>query len=185
MIERLLVLCLGAAAALAPAAAAQQPFPVSVDASLGVRMGSGGEYDDRGGAAADLVVGVNLGRSGAGTLVGAVTAGAQASMGGDLDCMLGRDGECIPTFPVLLSTGVLVGVSRSSSSGATSRVLAGPAYFRGEDEGGTLGLQGRLDVSTPPILHTALVVSLRGAVLPRFQGETIGTTSLGLGLRIQ
>jgi hypothetical protein len=64
-------------------------------------------------------------------------------------------------------------------------VLAGPAYFRGEDPGGALGLQGRLDVSTPPVLHTALVVSLRGAVLPGFRGETLGTTSLGVGLRIQ
>lgn len=185
MIERLLFLCLGAAAVLAPAAAAQQPFPVSVDASLGVRMGSGGSYVDRGGAAADLMVGLNLGRSGAGTLVGAVTAGAQAHMGGDLDCMLSRDGECIPTFPVLLSVGALVGVSRPSAWGSTTRVLAGPAYFRDEDRGGALGLQGRLDVSTPPVLHTALVVSLRGAVLPGFRGETLGTTSLGLGLRIQ
>ncbi len=184
MIERLLVLCLGAAAVLAPAAAAQQPFPVSVDASLGVRMGSGGNYVDRGGTAADLVVGVNQGRAGAGTLVAAVTAGTQTSMHGGIMCVMdGR--ECVPAFPVLLSTGLLVGVSRSSSSGATSRVLAGPAYFRGEEQGRALGLQGRLDVSTPPILHTALVVSLRGAVLPRFQGDMLGTTSLGLGLRIQ
>lgn len=185
MIERLLILCLGAAAVLAPVAAAQRPFPVSVDASLGLRMGSGGTYVDRGGAAADLMVGVNLGRAGAGTLVGAVTAGAQASMGGDLICLVGRNGECVPRFPVLLSTGVLVGFSRSSSSGATSRVLAGPAYFRDDHESRGLGMHGRVDVSTPPVLHTALVLSLRGAVLPRFQGETLGTTSLGLGLRIQ
>jgi hypothetical protein len=170
---------------MASAASAQQPFPVSVDASVGVRSASGGSYVNRGGAAADLMVGVNLGRAGAGTLVGAVTAGAQSSMGGDLMCVMGGDGGCVDNFPVLLSVGALVGVSRSSSSGATTRVLAGPAYFRGEYEDGALGLQGRLDVSTPPILHTALVLSLNGAVLPRFRSEMLGTTSIGLGLRIQ
>jgi hypothetical protein len=185
VIERLLFLCLGAAAVLAPAATAQQPFPVSVDASLGVRTGSGGAYVNRGGAAAELMVGVNLGRSGAGTLVGAVTAGGQTPMNADLVCVLNHEGGCFPNFPVLLSVGALVGVSRPSASGFTTRVLAGPAYFRGENEGSALGLQGRLDVSSPPTLHTALVLSLRGAVLPGFQGETLGTTSLGLGLRIQ
>ncbi|HEY7770693.1 hypothetical protein [Longimicrobium sp.] len=185
MIERLFILCLGAAAVLAPAASAQQPFPVSVDASLSVRTGSGGSYVNRGGAAADLVVGVNLGPSGAGTLVGAVTAGAQSSMGGDLMCVMDPAGGCFDTFPVLLSVGALVGVSRSWPSGSTTRVLAGPEYFRGEEEGGALGLQGRLDASTPLILHTALVLSLRGAVIPRFQGDMLGTTSIGLGLRIQ
>jgi hypothetical protein len=185
MIGRLFVLCLGAAAVLAPAAAAQQPFPVSVDASFGVRTGSGGSYVNRGGAAADLMVGVNLGRSGAGTLVGGVTAGAQSPMNSDLVCVMNREGGCFDTFPVLLSVGALVGVSRPSAAGFTTRVLAGPGYFRGENEGGALGLQGRLDVSTPPTLHTALVLSLRGAVIPRFQGDLLGTTSVGLGLRIQ
>jgi hypothetical protein len=184
MIKRLCMLCLGAAAALAPAAAAQQSLPVSVDATLGLRMGSGGTYVERTSVAADLLLGVNLGRSGAGTLVGAVTAGVQGAMARDLSCQVGPGGECVPEFPVLLSAGAMVGVSRPAPWGFTTRALAGPAYFRGEEESGALGLQGRLDVATPAILHTSLVVSLRSTVLPDFRGETLGTTSLGLGLRI-
>ena len=185
MIKSLAILCT-LAAAMAPAAVAQRSLPVSVDASLGLRMGSGGSYADRGGAAADLLVGMPVGRTGAGTIIAALTAGAQAPMGGDLECLLDRaTGTCAPDFPVLLSAGALVGVARPGAWGSTTRVLAGPAYFRGEHEGRGLGVQGRVDVATPAVLHTSLVLSLRGALIPRFQGETLGTTSLGLGLRIQ
>jgi hypothetical protein len=184
VIKRLCMLCVAAAAVLAPAAAAQQSLPVSLDASLGLRIGSGGTYVERTSVAADLLLGVNLGRSGAGTLVGAVTAGVQGAMARDLSCQLGPGGECVPAFPVLLSAGAMVGVSRPSAWGFTTRALAGPAYFRGEEQSGALGLQGRLDVATPAILHTSLVVSFRGTLLPDFRGETLGTTSLGLGLRV-
>jgi hypothetical protein len=34
-------------------------------------------------------------------------------------------------------------------------------------------------------MHTAVVASLRHSVLPSFQGEALGITSFGLGLRIQ
>jgi hypothetical protein len=62
--------------------------------------------------------------------------------------------------------------------------MAGPAYFRDEQLKGALGVQGRVDVATAPVLHTSLVLSLRGGLIPSFRGEALGTTSVGVGLRI-
>ena len=175
-------------AMLAGETAAQQHLPVSTEASFGFRMGHGGAYASRSGAALDIVLGYRLRDTPAGTLIGGLNLRVQAPMTLDI-CRVLPGGECAPEFPAFFSGGALMGVQRGSARTASARVLAGPTYYlplgSDHDAGGALGLQGRVDVSTPPWNHTAVVASLRHSVVPRFQGEAVGITSFGLGLRIQ
>ena len=194
MRKYLLRLCLPFAcgAILTGEIAAQQHFPVSTEASFGFRVGQGGTYATRSGAAIDVVLGYRLRDSPVGTLIGAFNLGVQSPVTSDLVCIpVGpiSNGECAPDFPIFFSGGGLVGVQRGSARTASARVMAGPTYYlplgSQHDAGGALGLQGRIDISTPPWMHTAVVASLRHSVLPSFQGEALGITSFGLGLRIQ
>jgi hypothetical protein len=179
----LLVLACG----LAPAreAAAQSYLPVSVETSVGVAVGSGGTYVARGGAAIEAVVARRLRPTSAGMLVAAVTLGAQTPVATDDSCRLLPDGGCAPTFPVFYSVGALLGVQRGSARTASARFMAGPVYYRADDDGGALGVRAIVDVATRPWHRTALVALLRHAVLPSFRDEAVGITSLGFGLRIQ
>ena len=185
----LVLLSVACGAMLAGQAGAQQHFPVFTEASFGFRVGHGGTYSARNGAAIDVVLGHRLRDTPAGTLVGGFNLGVQRQVY-EVDCFLiDSDGECPPSFPAFLSGGALLGVQRGSARTASARILAGPTYYlplgSQHDAGGALGLQGRVDVSTPPWNHTAVVASLRHSMLPRFQGEAVGITSFGLGLRIQ
>ena len=74
-----------------------------------------------------------------------------------------------------------VGVERNW--GATVRVLAGPAVFRSEAEN-VAALQGRADVATPAFAHLALLLSARGALLPRFQARRNEMAAFGIGIRV-
>ena len=76
-------------------------------------------------------------------------------------------------------------MQQAIGGGFSARALAGPAHFQGEERKNAFGLQGRLDVARPLFFHTAVVASVRGSVLPRYEGETLSYTAFGLGLRIQ
>ena len=186
MLTRVSPLLLVLACCLAPArGAAQARSPVSVDASAGVAVGSGGTYVDRGGAAVEAVVAYRLRQTPAGMLVGGVTLGAQSPVATNDSCLLLPGGACAPSFPVFFSGGAFLGVQRGSARTASARFMAGPVYYRADDDGGALGVRGLVDVATPPRGHVALVASLRHAVLPSFRQEAVGITSIGIGLRIQ
>ncbi len=184
--HRYLVFCLAvvSGALLAPRAVAQEHFPVSTEASFGPTMTHGGMYSTGPGAAVDVVLGYRLRDTSVGTLIGALNAGVQFPVSPS-GCPLDPGGDCSPEFPAVISGGPLLGMQRGSARTASARILAGPTYYHALEEGRALGLQGRVDVSTPPVLHTAVVASLRHSVLPSFQGEALGITSFGLGLRIQ
>jgi hypothetical protein len=191
MMQRFLVLCLGFAssALVATGAVAQQHFPVSTEASFGFRVGYGGTYATRSGAAIDVVLGYQLRDTPAGTLIGAFNLGVQSPVTSSGPGIVLPNGEEAPDFPIFFSGGALLGVQRGSARTASARILAGPTYYLPlgslHDAGGALGLQGRVEVSTPPWMHTAVVASLRHSVLPSFRGDALGITSFGLGLRIQ
>ncbi len=168
-------------------AAAQYHFPVSTEASFGFRVGHGGTYTTRSGAAIDVVLGYRLRDTPAGTLIGAFNLGVQSPVTSSGPGILLPNGEEAPDFPIFFSGGALLGMQRGSARTASARILAGPTYYQalGSNHGGAVGLQGRVDVSTPPWMHTAVVASLRHSVLPSFRGDALGITSFGLGLRIQ
>lgn len=156
--------------------AAQTPSPLSAEASVGIRVGHGGTYTDRGGAALDLVFGYRLGDISAGTLLVGAFVELQSPVTMELEA----------EFPTFFSGGALLGVQRGSAETASVRIMGGPVYYHAQEDGArALGVQGRLDAATPSWMHAAVVASLRQSVLPSFRGEAVGITSVGLGLRIQ
>jgi hypothetical protein len=142
---------------------------------------------DRSGPALEGLVAYRFRHSSSGSLVAAVTLGVQAPMTTEDRCGLIPDGgDCIPEFPLLVSGGVLLGVQRGTLRTVSARFMAGPAYYRAEnDDDGALGLQGLAEVATPSWHHTALFASLRHSVLPSYRHDLVGITSFGLGIRIQ
>lgn len=188
MLHRFAFCCLALVGSfcLAGEAAAQTHFPVSTEGSVGFRVAHGGSYHHRGGAALDLALTYRLQDTPAGTLIAGAALGVQTPpLARDLSCLLLPDGDCAPDFPGLVSVAALAGVQRGSARTASARVLVGPTYHQPLAHGGAVGLQGRVDVSTPPWRHTAVVASLRHSVLPSFRGEAVGISSFGVGLRIQ
>lgn len=182
------VVLLSGAAWVAPAqAVSQSSLGPSLEASVGLSRGVGGAFYQRGGGAADVLFAAPLAESAAGTVVGGLSAALQGPFAVDNICALGPDGECLDSFPLFFSAAALAGVQRGSATGPSARLMAGPAFYVAGDGGrSALGLQGRLDVATAPLLpHTSVVASLRGAVLPSYEGDAVGTVSFGLGLRIQ
>lgn len=185
MIHRTITVLLAACALAAPASA-QRTFGPSADISVGVFAGAGGYFADRGGPALEGVLAIPVAQARTGTVVAGVTAGISGPlMMGDLVCINGPDGECVPNYPTFVTAGVVAGVQRSIGSRLSARALAGPAYFHDADGGDTFGLQGRLDVARPLLFRTAIVASVRGSLLPRYQGETLGYATFGLGIRLQ
>jgi hypothetical protein len=181
-----ILLFLGCAAALPTASAAQHAFGASVDLSVGVFAGAGRSFVDRGGPALDGIAAIPLGRTRSGMMVAGLTGGISGPLVmSDLICRAGPNDTCVPNYPTFVTVGAVAGVQRALGSGTSARALAGPAYFRAVDGDDTFGLQGRLDVAKSLIFRTAVVASVRGSFLPRFEGQTLSYATFGLGLRIQ
>jgi hypothetical protein len=187
MINRISVLAAALACTLgAPAAAAaQQPIGPSIEASLGLSAGAGGSFTHRAGGALDGVLAMPLRHTSTGTLVLALTGSANGPVAVDDICVVAPNDGCLDDYPTFVSLGVAAGVQRRLGSSLSTRVLAGPAYYQAVDGPDTFGLLGRVDVAKPLLLRTALVASLRGSVLPRYEGQTLRFAAFGLGLRIQ
>ena len=186
-----------AALALSPLAVrAQSPRPITFDASVGQSGGlGGGELTDRHGVAVDGLLAYALRGAPGGALVAGLGASHQGPLGNDAVCIFGSRGQCVANYPQISTIGVVAGWEgrrRSGrSTGATARVLAGPAYVHmdGNDSarqrGSTAGLQARVDLATPHLGPLAFVASLRGTTVPRFRGETYGLWAVGIGVRVR
>jgi hypothetical protein len=188
MMIRRIAFVLSAAVCAATSAQAQQqpqPFGPSVEASAGLFLGGGGTFHQRGGPTIDAVVAVPLARAGRGTVVAGVTGGISGPLAYDLVCLDGPNDECIPSYPTFASIGAVAGVQRALGSATSARALAGAGFYQDIDGPGTVGLQGRLDVAQRLIFRTALVASVRGAVLPSYEGQSLSFAAFGLGIRIQ
>lgn len=181
----LLSLALACTGAVSADAAAQARFGPSVEAGLGISAGAGGVFTHRAGGAMDAVLAVPLHQTSRGAVMLAVTGTANGPLAGTDDCVFAPGETCVEGYPAFMSLGVAAGVQRRLGSGLNARLLAGPAYYQAVDGSDTFGLQGRVDVARPLVFRTAIVASLRGTVLPRYEGETLGFAALGLGLRIQ
>jgi hypothetical protein len=182
----LILLAAGMAALPADAAAQERRLGPSVEASVGASLGGGGLYSHRAGGAMDAVLTVPVAATSSGTLFLGVTGTANGPLAVDDICLVGPDESCVEDYPTFMSLGVVGGVQRQLSSTLSSRLLAGPAYFQSVDGDDALGLQGRVDVAHATVLpRVALVASLRGSLLPRYEGETLRFAAFGLGLRIQ
>jgi hypothetical protein len=166
------------------AAAAQQPFGPSIEASFGVSTGGGGVFIERTGVAVDGVIAVPLGQAGRGTIVAALTASGNGKATSELVCMDTPNGVCVGSYPTFFGAALVAGVQQPLGRNASARILAGPGYYQAVDGPDTWGLQGRVDLARPVAAHAAAVFSLRGSVLPSYEGETLRFASLALGLRL-
>ena len=169
-----------------PTSAGAQRRPLlSLDASAGVGTGAGGKFRDPTGFALDALAAMRVRPAPAGAIVAGFAAAMQGMPSSGDDCLLTPSGECVPDFPLFYSAAALLGWEVAGVSGPSLRLLGGPAYYRADEGGAAFGLQGRLDVATPALLRVALVVSVRGTVLPNFRGDALGLAAAGLGVRLQ
>lgn len=167
------------------AASAQPEHALSFDAAVSIRTGEGGYYVNRDGFALELTGAFPLRETSAGTLIGGLTTGAQGSFWGGWRCVPDPDGYCSSTFPGMIFVGALLGIERGSPSSGSARAVGGPFYYSMDLLGlKGVGVQGRIDLATRTRGRFALVASLRQAVLPSVQGDVVGITSLGAGVRI-
>jgi hypothetical protein len=166
-------------------AGAQQRPALSLEASAGVGTGAGGEFQSRAGFAFDGFIGLRVRQANRGGTVAGLTGGIQGALASGDDCLLTPSGGCVPDFPLFYSAAALLGWEAAGTRGPSLRMLAGPAYYRADEGGAALGLQARLDVATPALLHVALVASVRGAVLPNFRSDALRLAAAGLGVRLQ
>lgn len=165
---------------------AQSQHPFSVEGTLGGGFGRGGpEPRNRGGFAVDALLGLRLGRALNGRGTAGLSAGWQGALAGADDCPTVPSRGCLGDYPRFFSTAVLAGVEIGRAHGATTRLLVGPAYFLEEEGEKAFGMQARIDVSTPAVLHLSLVASGRASVLPNFRGDVYSLGSLGAGVRIR
>lgn len=165
---------------------AQQRAPFSIDASIGAGHGyGGGNRVDRNGYALDALLAWRARPLTGGGLLLGVSGGIHAPHGGDAICALDSDGRCIAGYPRITGAGVLTGWERARKRGASLRMLAGPGYHRVNGSGGALGLQGRVEVATPPWARVSLVGSLRAIYLPSYRGDSYLLRALGIGIRVR
>jgi hypothetical protein len=180
------VLLAAACAATLPAnLSAQRGFGPSIEGSLGAYRGAGGSFVERGGVAMDIVLATPVSRAPAGSVLVGLAGSITGPLAKDLDCVNGPNGECIPDYPTFGSVAAVAGMQRSFGGGFSARALAGPAVYYAAGGDRALGLQGRADVASPVFGHVALVASVRGNVLPDYQGAPLRFAVFGLGLRIQ
>lgn len=162
--------------------------PLSVEATLGAARGRGGPalapYRD--GVAIDAGVTWAFHDVRGGPLLLGLNVAKQTHIGDDLLCPASAGG-CVPYYPQFLATSVLFGWQSSRPERGRIRLLGGPGVYSASerDIDPTPGWQGRIDLSTPPLWHTALVVSARTWVIPKANGVRYRQHMFGGGIRIQ
>lgn len=162
------------------AAAAQELWPISVEATLGAGVGmTDGEYrSNESGITGDLLVAYRMRPALGGALVAAATAGMQGAGVHTSDCLPASDGGCIPSFPNFPIFAALIGWETRT---AHFRALTGPAYV----DPGSFGWQARLDLARPLFWRLSFVLAGRAMLVPDHEGDAFQLLSAGAGLRLR
>ena len=174
------------------AVSGQQPGAMSFDVTLGGGAGfGGGEVHERGGVALDGILGLRFVTADRHVFLAAIGAGFQGVPVSSDVCYVGTRGQCLDDFPALATVGLFAGWEHPSDWGVsrepTLSLLAGPAYVHLDRyvisrRASALGLQARADVASRPAGPVAAVLSVRGTVVPRVSGRTLGALALGVGI---
>ena len=101
--------------------------------------------------------------------------------GGDVCYINAGAPGCAPDYPAFSSLTGHVGLEGKWAG--TARLMLGPGVFYSAS-GTAAGLHGRADLATPSVGNVALVLSWRGAMLPRFQGRRYEMQAMGIGIRV-
>lgn len=183
---RLSVLCIALPAASASAQRLSSTFDVN-----GQGWGTTGKprYAHDGGFAAEAVLARRVRQFSRGALLVGGAAAVHNVIGDSDVCRLAAPpapdvpSVCLPDAPPFSSLTALAGVE--GTFGFAARLLGGPTVFHAGARGTALGVQGRADLATPALFHLALVLSVRGAVIPSFEGGRVRFAAVGLGLAIR
>lgn len=177
-----------AASALASPPAGAQRGALALEASIGSSRGTQGrDYDNRGGIALDALVAWRVHSGPVGAFAIALAYGTQGPLGSDVSCVpILALRSCLDNYPRFESQSLLLGweVGRPRERGA--RILLGPGiYQRERPDSARVGVQGRLDLRSASVGPVALVLSVRGAVVPTVNRQTLMLGILGIGFRLQ
>jgi hypothetical protein len=165
-------------------ASAQQPWPLSVEPTLGASFGNtSGIYRNGGsGVFADLTIAAQLAAGNTGGFVTAFSVSMQGQPAYTTDCVLRSDYDgCVPFYPGFATVALAAGME---SRTGRLRVLAGPARVSDRRDH-ALGLLGRVDAALPVYWRISLMASLRGAIVPDFRGDRFNTGAFSVGVRIR
>lgn len=167
------------------AVGAQSRPSLAAELTFGGGTGRGGEFRDRGNGGARLAMSVR------GSCVKRVAPYAELAMdwlslamGHDAVCYPSSRGGCIKTYPQFagpeLTAGVIV---RPVDQMEIRAGVGGGAYQAdGPRVGGVLG---QLDAAIFPVRRVGVVAGVRVVVLPRYQGERLGTNPWSIGIRVR
>ncbi len=169
-----------------PVPAPDDRWPVSLEITMGYGVGgSSGEYRRSGGGpAVDVLVAARLRSTLRGAWVGAVSLAAQPILvSSDDRCIPASDGGCVPDFPGLPVVSLLGGWE---TAGGAQRVMVGPGLTTEVDwRKSKLVWVLRVDGALPMTGRISMVGSIRGTLVPSFQGASFRQGSLMAGLRIR
>lgn len=165
---------------------AQERWPLSVEANVGVTRGqSDASARYRGssnGGLADILIGVRLHPPGrAGAFIALDAAVHAINWTTTSDCLPLSDGSCAPWFPGFGAVTLLGGWESQSTR---LRVLGGPGIVS-SDNRATPGFVGRLDVAMPVLGHISLTANANTLIVPSWNGDRFYFLAGGLGLRIR
>lgn len=169
-------------------APAQLPRPLSLDMNIGPGHLLGGpEVVSRGSIAADALLAMRRATGRSSGLLTGISVGLQGPPPSGDKCVLNQTGQCLPSYPLFTSIGVLAGWASAAGS---VRVLGGIASVQVEKDNGadrrdyTVGLPVRVESVLARFSHLAAVASVRVTVLPRYRGNAYALLASGVGFRI-
>ena len=155
---------------------AQVRSPAALDITIGVHYVTGGLIDFRDGGLLDVLA---TGRIRAAPRR-AVVAGVSGIAGGFGDrCLLTPSGGCAGNGNFVVLNAV-VGIDQALGT-ASGRLLIGPAIYDGA-KARSVGVQGRVDLTSPVRAHLALGAMGRATLLPSHNGQTLIGWAAGVSL---
>jgi hypothetical protein len=181
-----IIVSVALAVGLAPPLSAQALDSLTLEATVGASLGSGGRqpYANSGGIAGEVIFAVRPHPDRAAAWLGALTVGGRGQIGhGDLCRVLPDRPGCAPDFPNFGHVGLLAGREWRWPMNVDVRALAGPAYYGGDGPSG-VGAQLHIDAASG-FTHLALVGAVRGSWVVRVTGEMLFCRNLEFGLRVQ
>ena len=171
-----------ALAAAAPESARGQSRPtVTVDATTGLQRAIGGiDYAHRAQFSFDATLAARAMRRSNGSMLVAVSASRQPR--DETVCLDTAipGGGCKPRIPAMYSFSAMAGVE--NASGHLRFLVGGGSFEETDHRDRAFGAIARVDWALPLTESFAVILTSRGAVLPNFQGRTLGLASIGVGL---
>lgn len=178
------VLACLALALTAPVVRAQSVRGTGADFTLARHSVRGGFLDVRTGAHAGALFAVPLLPARTETMLLGFGGGVVVGGFGDRCLFPPGDpgGECAPKANLVVLD-LLVGTTIPGARGL-ARAFAGPTFYGGGG-GRSVGLQGRVDLTTPALAHFGLGAMLRGTYLPSHGGDRLLAWALGGSLTLR